>query len=119
LHYDPLDNLLIQFVGRKRILLYPPSKSSSSSFIEDHDIFSQEAYGKSEQVSSWHYAGYNKTQYNTSPIDIEKPDYQTYPDFANAPVPIECILYPYHRGGGIMSDHLILALVSMFGGDEM
>jgi hypothetical protein len=43
LHNDPLDNLLVQYVGRKRILLYPPNT----------------------QV----YAGHNGHQSNTSPIE--------------------------------------------------
>lgn len=43
MHNDPLDNLLMQYVGRKKILLYPPTT----------------------QV----YAGHNGQQSNTSPIE--------------------------------------------------
>lgn len=72
LHYDPLDNLLMQIVGSKRVLLYPPDKHSDS----------------------WHYAGYNGNQYNTSAVDVENPNYEDYPNFQSAPTPYELILYP-------------------------
>eukprot|EP00978_Attheya_sp_CCMP212_P018111 scaffold49194_cov66-Attheya_sp.AAC.2 len=75
LHYDPMDNLLLQFVGRKRILLFPPSSSDDN----------------------YYYAGEDGCQYNTSPIDVEDEeavDLERYPLFANAPPAMEAMLEP-------------------------
>ena len=48
---------------------------------------------------SWHYAGADDNQYNTSAVDIEKPDHTRFPDFkALGPIPYECVLGP---GGGL------------------
>lgn len=73
LHYDPLDNLLMQIVGSKRVLLYPPDNTKSGS---------------------WHYAGYKGNQYNTSAVDVENPNYEDYPNFQAAPTPHECVIGP-------------------------
>ena len=77
LHYDPLDNLLMQFVGRKQVILFPGSRDITT-----------------EGESSWHYAGHGGQQYNTSPIDIMSPDMGKYPLFAMAPTAIICNLHP-------------------------
>ena len=69
LHFDPLDNILMQFVGVKRALLYPPKT----------------------QV----YAGHGESQHNTSPFNPEKPlDLNTFPLLAELPPGIDCMLYP-------------------------
>jgi [histone H3]-dimethyl/trimethyl-L-lysine36 demethylase len=69
LHFDPLDNILMQFVGVKRALLYPPNT----------------------QV----YAGYGENQQNTSPLNPEQPlDLDTFPLLAELPPVIHCMLYP-------------------------
>ena len=90
LHYDPLDNILMQHMGRKRVLLMDPSQNSKH----------------------WHYAGHDGQQKNTSPCDPEILDptredddesartrlesYQTkYPlFFQEAPPRMECFLEP-------------------------
>jgi hypothetical protein len=87
LHFDPLDNCLMQHVGRKRVLLYEPASSSSIG---------------------WHYAGHDGQQNNTSPINPEFLDdddddtsattkviREQYPLFFDeAPPRRECILLP-------------------------
>ncbi len=69
LHYDPMDNVLMQFVGTKRVFLYPP---------EAHV-----------------YAGADGNQSNTSPLNPEGPlDLAKYPLAADLDRPLECILLP-------------------------
>ena len=82
LHYDPLDNLLMQVVGTKRVLLFP-----RTSGLTDDDV------SLSEQ-GAWTYAGSGGTQYNTSPVNVEDPDLAKYPLFASSPPAIECTLNP-------------------------
>jgi hypothetical protein len=53
LHFDPLDNCLMQHLGRKRVLLYDPKTTSHG----------------------WHYAGHGGQQTNTSPINPEVLDW--------------------------------------------
>jgi hypothetical protein len=49
-----------------------------------------------QDSNPWHYAGKNGNQYNTSAVDIEKPDRAKFPNFfkASTPVPYECVLGP-------------------------
>ena len=88
LHYDPLDNLLMQFVGRKRFTLF------AGGSIENNATTS----GNHNKQLSWHYAGSDGQQYNTSPINIENPleeIHQKYPLFSDgAPPAVYCILNP-------------------------
>ncbi len=79
LHFDPLDNLLMQIVGNKRVFMYPPDKGNR------RDV---------DNSGSWHYAGLNGNQYNTSPVDVENPNYEEYPNFRTAPIPFECEIGP-------------------------
>lgn len=88
LHYDPLDNLLIQIVGWKRVLLFPPDCTSLSLDTP------RDATGEGFGDKRWHHAGVDGNQYNTSAVDIENPDYDKYPEFKLAPVPFECTLGP-------------------------
>lgn len=85
LHYDPLDNLLIQMVGKKRVLLYPRTVG----------LVAREGTAVVEEAS-WTYAGADGMQYNTSPVNVEDPEASMakYPLFAAAPQAIECILEP-------------------------
>ena len=69
LHFDPLSNIFMQYVGTKRFFLYPSTQEIENGSI--HDCF---------------YAGGNG-QYNTSQVDIEKPDLNLYPKFQDAPQP--------------------------------
>lgn len=80
LHYDPMDNLLIQMVGWKRVLLFSPSNKLNDGTCDD-SIF-------------WHYSGVDGNQYNTSAVDIEDPNFDKYPNFKAAPTPFECLLGP-------------------------
>ena len=64
-HYDIMDNILMHLVGRKRVVLYPPSDALNLYLIGD----------KSEVV------------------DMDNPDYEKYPKFRNA-TKYECILEP-------------------------
>jgi lysine-specific demethylase 8 len=74
LHHDPLDNCLMQLVGRKRVLLFSPIATSETL---------------------WHYAGSDGQQSNTSPVNVESPDLTKYPFFAEAAPPaLECVLHP-------------------------
>jgi len=59
LHYDPLDNLLFQVVGGKRIILVCKDTDPSKLYVG-------EAYGQQD---------------NTSAVDVEQPDYATFPQF--------------------------------------
>jgi len=92
LHFDPLDNLLMQVVGWKRVLLFPPDNQLS----DDEGVKKDEQNnGHDPNEPSWHYAGTNGNQYNTSAVDIENPDHDRCPNFkASAPTPYECILGP-------------------------
>lgn len=72
LHFDPLDNLLMQFVGRKTVILF----------------------SNDDETNAWHYAGHDGQQYNTSPIDAANIDLETFPLFVNAPPAIECQIEP-------------------------
>lgn len=84
LHYDPLDNLLMQFVGRKNVVLFPSSSSKIHGMTKNND----------SAGSGWHYAGCDGQQYNTSPVDITNADIQKYPLFKEAPIATECQLEP-------------------------
>ena len=79
LHYDPLDNLLMQVVGSKRVLLYPPDKEHGRN---------------NHNTNSWHYAGSDGNQYNTSAVDVEHPDHEKHPNFECAPTPYEVHIHP-------------------------
>lgn len=78
LHYDPLDNLLMQIVGKKRVLLYPTDSGRDTDNTD----------------SLWHYAGLNGNQYNTSAVDVENPNYEEFPKFRTSPTPYECEIRP-------------------------
>lgn len=84
LHYDPCDNLLMQFVGRKKVILYPPQPGiqlGRGAVHTNHD--------------DWYYSGQNfGQQYNTSAVDVECPDLNKYPLFAQAPPAQVSVLYP-------------------------
>jgi hypothetical protein len=88
LHYDPLDNLLIQVVGWKRVLLFQPGGNSTSIDVAN------DTTPNNSSNALWHYAGVDGNQYNTSAVDVEHPDYEKYPSFKSAPLPFECILGP-------------------------
>jgi hypothetical protein len=71
MHNDPLDNVLMQFVGAKCALLFPPADAQAL------------------------YSGHEGNQPNTSPINPEeKPDLDRYPLFAEASPPLICDLQP-------------------------
>eukprot|EP00594_Rhizosolenia_setigera_P003083 CAMPEP_0178946906 /NCGR_PEP_ID=MMETSP0789-20121207/4545_1 /TAXON_ID=3005 /ORGANISM="Rhizosolenia setigera, Strain CCMP 1694" /LENGTH=283 /DNA_ID=CAMNT_0020626949 /DNA_START=180 /DNA_END=1031 /DNA_ORIENTATION=+ len=102
LHYDPLDNLLMQIIGSKRVLLYPrtsfsafgsaPTEIKRSEHYGEHDLSDIEKYlyVRGEGLSST-----SKTQYNTSPVDVENPDLEKYPLFSKMPQsPLHTVLYP-------------------------
>jgi hypothetical protein len=92
LHFDPLDNCLMQHVGRKRVLLFEATTTTSSS--------------SSPSVVGWHHAGLDGQQTNTSPIDpeiLDRPDgaelrtlREQYPLFfgEGRPPRLECVLEP-------------------------
>jgi Cupin-like domain len=88
LHYDPLDNILMQFVGRKRLILFERSFATQSKI---------ESSTPGPSIP-WHYAGSEGQQYNTSPINIEDSLEAlaiSYPLFCEAAPPaIYCVLNP-------------------------
>jgi len=102
LHFDPLDNCLMQHLGRKRVLLFEPSSSAGAS-----------GAGTRSSGPGWHYAGHGGNQSNTSPIDPEVLDGTTTTEalddaaaaledhekrfplfFREAPPRLECVLEP-------------------------
>ena len=75
LHHDPMDNLFFQYVGRKRVLLYPPQKQGT--------------------LKDLYYAGKGHSiQDNTSAVDVENPDINKFPNFAEAPAAQEALVGP-------------------------
>lgn len=73
LHYDPLDNLLMQIMGCKVVWLFSPQGGGGN----------------------WHYAGHNGQQKNTSPINPEQYDAQKYPLLMEqGPPAMPCLLEP-------------------------
>lgn len=69
LHQDPQQNFLVQVMGRKYIRLYSPQESEA---VYPHDT---------------------RLLHNTSQVDVENPDLERFPKFAEAPF-LSCILSP-------------------------
>nr|XP_010959298.1 bifunctional peptidase and arginyl-hydroxylase JMJD5 [Camelus bactrianus]XP_045377073.1 bifunctional peptidase and arginyl-hydroxylase JMJD5 [Camelus bactrianus] len=69
LHQDPQQNFLAQVMGRKYIRLYSPQESEA---LYPHDTH---------------------LLHNTSQVDVENPDLEKFPRFAEAPF-LSCILSP-------------------------
>ncbi|XP_049643794.1 bifunctional peptidase and arginyl-hydroxylase JMJD5 [Suncus etruscus] len=69
LHHDPQQNFLVQVMGRKYIRLYAPQDSEALYPHETHLL------------------------HNTSQVDVENPDLEKFPRFAEAPF-LSCILSP-------------------------
>ena len=87
LHFDPLDNILMQVVGWKRVLLFSPDDQC-------HGLKDGGEEGL-RRTSSWHYAGVDGNQYNTSAVDVENPDHARFPNYKLlGPMPYECVLGP-------------------------
>lgn len=78
LHHDPLDNLLMQFVGTKRILLFPPTVDGNDNYYYSGPVHGQ--------------------QTNTSAIPSHMIDKNMvsseFSMFRNAPPALECLLNP-------------------------
>jgi lysine-specific demethylase 8 len=70
MHNDPLDNVLMQFVGVKEAWLFPPDDATAL------------------------YAGHDGNQPNTSPINPDATDLVRYPLLAGASSAVHCILGP-------------------------
>ena len=84
------------FVGRKKIILYPKddhegTSGDGNSHTKKNNVARS---GSAGETLTWHYGGCKGQQYNTSPIDIYEPDLNLYPNFGNAPEPLECVLHP-------------------------
>lgn len=69
LHHDPQQNFLVQVLGRKYIRLYSPQESEAVYPHETHLL------------------------HNTSQVDVENPNLDKFPKFAEAPF-LSCILSP-------------------------
>jgi Cupin-like domain len=94
LHYDPLDNLLMQVVGRKRVTLLPAQTHPSSLYAgQEHD-----------------------QQSNTSAVDAEDPDLTRPTSSRRRSIPATRCTSP--PGGGTTSARWIFLSVSTFGGDN-
>ena len=115
LHFDPLHNFLMQIVGSKRVILYPPSQSqlqsqsqsqsqsqlsfpsmsmsqSLSQSLSQSSAFTNDQRRGENDSLDWYYAGKDGQQYNTSPINVEEylagndaDIIQKYPNFKYAP----------------------------------
>ena len=105
LHYDPCDNLLMQFVGRKKVMLYPPQPREKRGMgvptpCRIHQVemkkYEEETCQNNNEgdidetpKDDWYYAGQGSSlggqQYNTSAVDVENPDLIKNPLFAHAP----------------------------------
>jgi hypothetical protein len=85
LHYDPCDNVLMQFVGRKKVILYPPQPGAKLGRGFQHKGSNKD----------WYYSGTGfGQQYNTSPVDVECPDLNKHPLFRQAPPGQVGLLFP-------------------------
>lgn len=69
LHFDPKHNLLCQVVGTKKLILYP---EKDTPFLYPHD---------------------STLLFNTSQVDVENPDLDSFPEFEKASKK-ECLLRP-------------------------
>ncbi|XP_047388863.1 bifunctional peptidase and arginyl-hydroxylase JMJD5 isoform X1 [Sciurus carolinensis] len=69
LHQDPQQNFLVQVMGRKYIRLYSPRDSEALYPHQTHLL------------------------HNTSQVDVEQPDLEKFPRFAEAPF-LSCVLSP-------------------------
>lgn len=69
LHHDPQQNFLVQVLGRKYIRLYSPQESEAVYPHETHLL------------------------HNTSQVDVENPNLEKFPKFAEAPF-LSCVLSP-------------------------
>jgi hypothetical protein len=70
MHYDTEDNINVQVLGRKEIILFPSAQL--------HELYPR---------SVWHY------QSNFSRVDIASPDLSRYPQFSRA-TPLRAVLEP-------------------------
>jgi lysine-specific demethylase 8 len=77
LHYDPLDNILVQVVGRKRVRLLSKETDASSLYIGNNNDENHHQH----------------QQYNTSAVNVEDPDLVKHPLFDS--LSVLCVdLYP-------------------------
>ncbi|XP_069132177.1 uncharacterized protein [Argopecten irradians] len=88
LHFDPYDNFLCQIHGQKQVILFEPHQNEN--LYEAHiaeAIFSYNKTTKEFRRSSL----VDSTSMVMSPVDILKPDFQKFPQFASA-MPLNCTL---------------------------
>ncbi|NJN86722.1 MAG: cupin-like domain-containing protein [Leptolyngbyaceae cyanobacterium SL_7_1] len=79
LHYDPMDGILMQLYGCKKILLFPPSQTYNLYPIP---VYKQLRHGL-------------KLRAVYSQVYPETPDFQVFPKFASAlPHGLEVVLHP-------------------------
>jgi hypothetical protein len=79
LHIDSSHNFLLQFVGRKRVAVFPASQTKENLYIPSDDLPSS---GERPAMRE-----------SFSPVDYENPDISRYPRYAGA-TPYETILEP-------------------------
>ncbi|XP_033752806.1 jmjC domain-containing protein E-like [Pecten maximus] len=88
LHFDPYDNFLCQIHGQKQVILFDPHKNEN--LYEAHiaeAIFSYNKTTKEFRRSTL----VDSTSMVMSPVDIMKPDFEKFPQFASA-LPLNCTL---------------------------
>ncbi|XP_078667713.1 uncharacterized protein LOC144909547 [Branchiostoma floridae x Branchiostoma belcheri] len=88
LHFDPFDNLLCQISGKKEVVLFEPH--DNSALYEAH--IPEAILGYNNRTGTFRRKTLlDSTSMVMSPVDILKPNFQRFPQFAAA-LPVNCTI---------------------------